>query len=374
MKHCTVRKHRIAHQWAFCALLAAGLVASSQALALKAVTIDVNPGISTGGVNYSTPGASDQAVYSYTINDGQAVSDTIPVQICMTAYETGWTSIAFTFGTPSAGLPGVTVSANQTFSALTSGSPTPTPDCRSGSISIATGALASGPIGTSYVSNITFGETGHNPTGTANRPNLNFVDIKKIQIKVTVLPVTSNVSCFLTDSDGNFLTDCSGVPVDESASDAGRFALVVNKRGTQVASNPGQFYYNLVWWNKTGTQQTVDVDIARDGVVPHGQQALHAAVFNGYLEPLTPGEFAAANANGIPEGHDDQVTGVQVPAGASLLVTYHLEWAGLGQPVPGDCATTCAEANQFMGVVGVVSGAGIAEEECSVSARGYRKK
>lgn len=367
-------KHPILHQWASRAVVALCLVLSGEALAAKTVTIDANPGISTGGVNFSTPGASDQAVYSYTINDGQAVNDTIPVEICMTAYESGWTSIAFTFGTPSAGLPGVTASANQTFSALTSGSPTPTPDCRSGSIGIATGALTSGLLGTSYVSNISFGDASPLPATGANKPQLSFADFKKIQIKVTVLPVSSNVSCFLTDSDGNFLTDCGGAPVDESASDAGRFALVVNKRGTEVASNPGQFYYNLVWWNKTGALQTVDVSIARDGVVPHGQQALHAAVFNGYLEPLTQSEFLAANANGIPEGHDDQVTGVQVPAGASLLVTYHLEWSGLGQPVPSDCADLCSDANQFMGVVGVVSGAGIAEEECSVSALGYRKK
>ncbi len=365
-------KHRILQQWASCAVVALCLGLSSEAFAAKTVTIDVDPGTSNGGVNYSTPGASDQAIYSYTINDGQAVNDTIPVQICMTNYETGgWTSIAFTFGTPSPGLPGVSVSANQTFLSTTA---VPPDDCRAGSIVIASGALASGLTGTTYTSNIIFGDASPLPSGTANKPQLSFVDIKKIQIKVNVQPVTTNVSCFLSDSEGNFLNRCDGTPVAHSASDAGRFALVVNKRGTEVASNPGQFYYNLVWWNKTGAAQTVDVDIARDGVVPHGQQALHAAVFNGYLDPLTPNEFALANANGIPEGHDDSVVGVEVPAGASLLVTYHLQWAGLGEPVPVNCAGTCAEANQHMGVVGVVSGTGIAEEECSVSAKGYRKK
>ncbi len=360
-------KHRIL-QWASCAVVALCLGLSGEAFAAKTVTIDVNPGTSTGGVNYSTPGASDQAIYNYTINDGQAVNDTLPVQICMTAYQTGWTSIAFTFGTPSAGLPGVTPSVNQTFT------PSTTPDCRAGSVVIASGPLTSGPTGTTYTSNIIFGDASPVPGTGVNKPQLSFFDIKKIQIKVNVQPVTSNVNCFLSDSEGNFLTRCDGIPVTDSASDEGRFALVVNKRGTEVATNPGQFYYNLVWWNKTGAQQTVDVDIGRDGVVPHGQQALHAATFNGYLNPLTPFEFAQANANGIPEGHDDSVVGIEVPAGASLLVTYHLEWAGLGQPVPNDCAGICGDANQFMGVVGVVSGVGIPEEECGVSALGYRKK
>lgn len=78
------------------------------------------------------------------------------------------------------------------------------------------------------------------------------------------MPVSgSNVSCFLTNSDGAFLADCDGVLVTESGSDEGRFAIVVNKKQIGVATNPGQFYYNLIWHNTTGAQQTVDVEFER---------------------------------------------------------------------------------------------------------------
>lgn len=344
----------------------AGVIFAQPAMAAKAVNIDINP-----EAGYSTPGASDNAVYVYSIFDGQAVNDTIDVQVCMTGYETGWTSVDVSFGTPNGGLPGVTVPANQTFYAST----TTLPDCRNVAISIATGALASGVAGTTYVSNIQLADANPSPSTGSSKPQVTFADIKKIQIQVNVQPnASSNVNCFLTDSEGNFLTDCAGVPVAESGSDDGRFAIIANKRGIEVATNPGQFYYNLVWWNKTGVSQTVDVDMLRTGVNPHGQQALHAAVFNGYLDPLTPDEFALANADGIPEGHDDAVAGVEVPAGASLLVTYHLQWAGLGDPVPAGCAGTCAEANQLISVTGTVSGTGIATEDCTAEAYGYKKK
>lgn len=348
----------------------AGFLFVQPVMAVKNVNIDVNQSDSSGGVNYSINGVN--AFYQYTIYDGQAVNDTIPVQICMTGYETGWTSLAITYGNQAGPLPGVTAPADETFLSNAA-----TPDCRNGQITIASGALnlTDPNVSENFNANFSLADDSPNPSGTANKPQAVFADIKNFHIQVTVLPsVGSNVSCFLTDSEGNFLKDCAGTPVTESGSDDGRFAIVANKKQIEVATNPGQFYYNLVWHNTTGTAQSVDVALARTGLSSKGRQALHAAIFNGYLNPLTQTEFDEANENGIPEGSDDTVSGIVVPAGSSLLVTYHLEWTGLGAPVPANCAGTCATANQEAAVTGTVSGSGITTEACTAKAYGYKKQ
>jgi hypothetical protein len=347
-------------------VLLAGMFFIQPAMAARTVTIDMNPSNSNGAVNYSTNGSSNEnVVYQYTITDGQSVTDTIPVQLCMLGSDPGWTSVDVSFGSPAGNLSVVTPPANQTFYQATA-----TPDCTSGlKITIATGALTTGNY------NANFNLQGVNPVpGTgANRPNVSFYDFKNIHIKVTVLPAEgSNVSCYMTDSEGMFLADCDGNPVTVSGSDNGRFRIVASKKSIEVSTNPGQFYYNLVWLNTTGATQTVDVEFARTGVNPHGTNALHAMVFNSYEAPLTPAEFATANADGIPEGADDAVSGVEVPDGSTLLVTYHLVWNGLGAPVPGGCATNCPTANQQISVTGTVNGEGIAEV-CTAGARGYKK-
>lgn len=352
-----------------CAVIFSGLLLADSAWAAKSVSIEVEPAQTVGGVTVDVKGAV--ATYQYTIYDGQSVTDTIPVEICMTGYETGWTSLAVTFGTQGGSLSGVTPPANQTFFGNTA-----PPDCRELNIEIATGALTLANPGASqnFNANFSLSDTALAPETGTNKPQASLTSVKNIHIRVTVLPAASNLSCFLTDSEGNFLTDCAGVPVTASGSDGGRFAIVANKKLIEVATNPGQFYYNLVWHNATGITQAVDVEFNREGtVVPKGRQAIHAAVFNGYLNPLTNAEFEAANVNGIAEGADDAVSGIEVPAGASLLVTYHLEWSGLGSPIPANCATNCSSANQRVAVTGQVSAEGIATEQCKAEAFGYRK-
>jgi hypothetical protein len=345
-----------------------GFVFSGAVFAAKTVNTDVNPSSSTGGVNYNIDGVN--AVYQYTIYDGQAVNDTIPVQVCMTGSETGWTSIGVTFGTQAGPLPGVTPPAIQTF--LSSAT---IPDCRTVSITIATGALnlTDPNVTQNFNANFNLSDTSPQPSTGSNKPQVSWTDVKNYQIKVTVLPATSNVSCFLTDSEGNFLTKCDGTPVTESGSDEGRFAIVANKKNIEVATNPGQLYYNLVWFNSTGSAHTVNVNFSRTGLSPQGRQAIHAALFNGYMDPMTQTDFAAANEYGVPEGSDDKVLGINVPAGNSLLVTYHLEWTGVGLTVPLGCTNNCDDANQTASVTGTVSGTGITAESCTATAYGYKK-
>ena len=333
------------------------------AMALKNVYIDANPSTSEpGGISPDINGVN--AVYNYTVYDGESITDTIPVALCMTGYETGWTSIDVSFGSTSGPLNGVTLPADQTFL------PGATPDCRLLNIQIATGPLSEG----NYSAN--FNLDGDNPipdTGNS-KPKVTFADVNNFHISVEVLPaVGSDVSCFLTDSSGMFLMDCEGALVTESGSEDGRFAIVANKKGIQVATNPGQFYYNFVWLNTTGSEQTVDVTFDRTGVIHHGAQAIHSAVFNGYLSTVNPPVFDEANSDGIPDGTDDEALNIVVPEESSLLVTYHLTWADRREPVPVDCALNCEEANQLIEITGTVSGSGIETESCTSSALGYKK-
>lgn len=347
-----------------------GMLLAGEAQAARSVSIGVSSSNSNSGVNASLMQNGVTATYQYTVYDGQGVTDTIPVQICMNAYQADWVSMKVTFGNQASNLPGVTPPADQTFS---NGSQLP--DCRSVSIQIATGplSLTDSSVAQNFNANFSLSDISPSPSTGAARPQANFTNIQNVHIRVTVLPAVGNVSCFLTDSEGNFLSDCSGAPVSESGSDDGRFAIVANKRNIEVATNPGQFYYNLVWHNATGSSQTVNVNMARSGLAPKGRQALHAAIFNGYLDAMTPADFAAANEYGVPDGSDDKVQGVTVPSGSSLLVTYHLEWMGLGAPVPSGCAGSCGQANQRAAVTGTVSGSGITTETCKADAFGYKK-
>jgi hypothetical protein len=180
-------------------------------------------------------------------------------------------------------------------------------------------------------------------------------------------------SCFLTDSSGLLLADCAGAPVTASGSSDGRFIIVVNKKNIEVATNPGQFYYNFIWRNAGVVPQTVSVAFSRLGVAPQGAQALHSWVTHRFGGPITTSEFDATNEIGLPSGSDDNVGPVSVPPGDSLIVTYHLEWTGIGGQAPSTCATSCATANQIISVTGTVSGPYITTQTCTAEARGYKK-
>ena len=61
------------------------------------------------------------------------------------------------------------------------------------------------------------------------------------------------------------------------------------------------FYYNFIWVNTTGNDQTIDVDFVREGVAPKGAQAIHYAVFSTDLVPLDTSVFDQTNVNGTPD-------------------------------------------------------------------------
>ena len=180
----------------------------------------------------------------------------------------------------------------------------------------------------------------------------------------------STGTCFITDSSFNFLLDCANAEVTSGT--GGRFTIQVNKKNIEVATQPGQFYYNLLWTN-TGGDRTVTVVFTRSGVHPHGTQAIHASVFPSF-PVLSFFNFDLVN-NDIPSGADDVLDAVFVPAGDTLWVDYHLEWDGLGGPAPTDIGLTCATANQTFTVSGTVSntaGGAVLAGPCIAGASGYK--
>lgn len=347
-------------------------------LASKLSAVNPNPSATVS----VTPGTSSQLtvvpghtgnnwVYSYTIYDGGSVIDTLPIVVCVTEQnDNAWVSfdIGFSSGGGNLSSTQVTAPGDLTFSYVSS---TALPGCQTAYMEVSTGTLS--------LSNPTVSQTfnrNYNVSATNKNPNNMSVgaggDTPNVKVQVTVLPQTSHISCFITDSDGNFLTTCTGEAVNDSGSTAGRFGIVVNNRkNIQVATNPGQFYYNVLWENTTGSPQTVSVSFARNGVDPQGAQAIHAMAFAPPFSGISADDFDALN-EGLPGGSNDLIQNITVPDGWTLWVDYHLEWSGIGTSASG-IGASCSLANKPWAVQATVSGAGITSETCTAGAIGYAK-
>lgn len=335
------------------------------------VTVEVTPMTSTPyGIPPSTPGMSPgNRIYLYDpIAAGTGISDNIPVRLCITGSSGTWNSFTLEFAPDgmAGNLPGVTNPADVTFS---SSEVTGLPFCKQVTIVLNTGALSDIDPDVDYTKNILVREK----SGTADPSSRFNVTVREgDHIKIRVRVATPNgPTCFATDSDFNFLLDCSGAEV--KSGDSGRFAIVANKKNVEVATNPGQFYYNLLWKNTSTSPKTVTVTFSRSGVNPKGAQAIHASLFAppfDIYDDVTQANFNGVNDD-IPSASDDVLESVVVPAGYTLWVTYHLEWSGLGGAAPGGIALTCAGANQTWNVTATLSGD--ASGSCTAGATGYKK-
>lgn len=195
-----------------------------------------------------------------------------------------------------------------------------------------------------------------------------------IHIVVNIVAAPTRISCFMTDSDGNFLQKCDGTLANQPGETDGTFAIVVNGKNKEVATNPGQFYYNLIWNNDTGVDQVVEVDFPTlTGAMPNGANALHWLTFptNGF-GGVTPSDFDAV-IQGNPAGANGPIQNITVPSNSTLYVTYHLEWSGIGSAPPNNCAIGCPNANQQLLVDAVVKGT-FGQDECEAGALGYKNQ
>ena len=333
---------------------------------------------SPGGVFPATNGNS--TFYVFTVPDGGSLTDGIPVQFCITGEQnTNWASFQVQVGQIGNGgnLPGVTLPGNVTFTSAETIPASNLPVCKTATININTGPLflTDPNAAQQFVKNLNISDVTPLPATGSSKPAVHWSGSTEIHIRVLVNPATGQkISCFITDSSGSFLTACDGSVVDQSGSDDGRFAIVANKKNPplEVSTNPGQFYYNVLYYNSGSAPITVDVLFSRSAVSPKGTQAIHAALFSPPFSGVTQDGFNDVN-DAIPEGTDDQVLGVTIPSGWTMWVDYHLQWDGLGFPVPSNCATECPKANQAFSVTGTVTETGGHSETCTAGARGYKK-
>ncbi|MGH8248430.1 MAG: hypothetical protein ACREUU_18580 [Gammaproteobacteria bacterium] len=180
--------------------------------------------------------------------------------------------------------------------------------------------------------------------------------------------------CFLTDSSYNLLTDCSGAEVWAN----GTFQIVTKANGKIVATNPGQFYYNLIWTNP-GASQPITINLTSSNLVPHGANAVHAMVFDssGFVDDKETWDMV--NQNGTPCGPSGPCT-VTVGTGQILWVTWHLQFSLIGSSSTG-IANTCGGAGSVaISATGTLStGGSLASggtpvaDPCTASASGYLK-
>ena len=327
--------------------------------------------------------------YFFSKAYGGSLAETIPVEVCLVSVTNpnGWTwDDTVEVQAPTPGVPGVSVNptswAFDETSAVRNTSTYPNasddPACQPGTVTIDTGALTpGGSLPQTLTSNTHFKMSG---TGTSSNPDagrgktsstLDDPNSIKIKVEVTEALPTSRVSCYITNSEGDVLQKCNGELANESGEVDGTFAIVANKKGKAVATNPGQFYFNLFWKNDTGSAQTVSVSLAKTGLIPHGAQAVHWL-----LIPTNSGvdldDFDTVNM-GNPAGTSGQVNGIVVPNGDTLYITYHLEWSGVGATAPA-CGACGNALNVPVSVTGTVTGSFGGPDICTSGALGFSQQ
>jgi hypothetical protein len=199
-------------------------------------------------------------------------------------------------------------------------------------------------------------------------------------------PLPTTVTCFISDSNFNPLTDCQGNPINYPASggDNGDFLVMLNAKGVEVSTNPGQFYYNLLYTNTTGSTQYLTVTLApNSSVTAQGTNSVHWWVFDNPLAPPTLANFNTVNAgnkNGKSLTIGTVANPIVVNDGQTLYVDMHLAWSGTGQKPPASpplvsFTTGCSLAPTGTGflVTGTVNFSDGTYGTCNASADGYGK-
>lgn len=338
-------------------------------------TLEATANTSSGGIVPFTPGqAPNQYFYYYSCAfTGAHTSDSINIDLALdntngTSPQNGTASFNVT------GSPDLVSAISLSSSSIV------LPDDGSTHTLTITIALNSLPAGV-YEANVLIAGT---PSNQVQGPSHNTIHIRVI----TGCVLNANTTrCFLTDSQFNLLSDCSGAPVSDPT--GGTFAIVVNSKKTVVSTNPGQFYYNLLWTNDTGSTHTVELDFTRENLIPQGTNAVHAEIFaSGAVDITTPllSQFDMVNNDGIPCGAaltNPTVckTDVTVEDGQTLWVTWHLAYENIGQRTTSlSLINACDEAlHNDDGTIRAScavkdSGSGALLTSCDTSAQGYLKK
>lgn len=162
-----------------------------------------------------------------------------------------------------------------------------------------------------------------------------------IQFHVTS-PSSTSPKCFF--SDGNFagLLNCAGEPIENSSGVTFTIVPGGKGQGTIVSTNPGQFFYNMAWYNNTGNPQTIQFSIvASNNLASVGAKPVHAYAFTGDItDNLTDSQFNSQPGEGIPCGNPDITQGgssctISVPAGDTIWIVWHVSYSQIGNGTSG---------------------------------------
>jgi hypothetical protein len=303
------------------ALAVAAFIGPASATPAVSTNIEfgIYPHMSTSGQVPTQMNSNTPIVYTFTVNSGDAFSDTIPLNVCLDSVTTGdltsWSdqvakdNIAgdFSGDVTLSGSPWTFTDASLVSTGGHNASDT---GCQSGSLAISIPAGMLTTVGNNvYTTNIHFKTQNNSNPSTPPKLVDTFGTAKHIQLQFNVVEAadSSRITCFMTDSEGNLLTDCNGDEVTASGAEDGVFAIVTKKNG------------------------------------------------------------------GNPAGATGDISNITVPAGDTLYVTYHLEWDGVGKTA--NCGACGDQANAQVSVEGQVSGSfGGSPDICTSGALGYNKK
>jgi hypothetical protein len=202
-----------------------------------------------------------------------------------------------------------------------------------------------------------------------------------IHIQITIGgacdPAPSGPDCLLTSSTFAPLTDCAGNEVKSNT--GGTFAIVTNAKNKIVSTNPGSFYYNLIWKNNTGSDKVVQIGFDPTNLIPQGANAIHAYTFNGSGFTKSATNFDLVNQDGTPCGTLGPCT-ILVADGDVLWATWHGQYGEITKAVTDQlsaCAETCTSTSSIS-VTGtltdVTTSLHTSIGSCTASACGYVKK
>jgi len=157
---------------------------------------------------------------------------------------------------------------------------------------------------------------------------------------------------------------------------------VANHQGRIVSTNPGQFYYNMIWTNNAATPEAVTINLAANNLVPMGANSVHAMTFNSGGFTQNASSFDMVNTNGVPCGPSGPCT-ITVAAGDTLWVTWHLQYGPIGTSANGlpDWGTVCpnptgasaCDGQSAISATGTLTNSSSTLYTCTASACGYLK-
>jgi hypothetical protein len=337
----------------------------------QADTLEITPMTSAGGVSPTVPGnAPDQWFYAYALASGSSLNDSLPVQFVL-GDTNGKPGDTVTVDVKIVGTPGLAdaVSASS-FSIADNGLPV------TQSVVINTQTLPDGV----YSANLQFSTSAKQ--AKPSRANIHIMvmvgsgssqtdsDSEGTDLKPPAgPPIPLGSLCFFTDGGLNPLSDCSGTPVTTSS--GGTFVIIANPKGKVVATNPEQFYYNVVWSNP-GPDTSVEIDLSSSGLEPMGKNSVHALTFNSTAFTQDASSFDMVNHNGAPCGPAGPCT-ILVHAGDTLWASWHLEYSKTGTPA-SQISNTCPGNAGVSATATLKDDSGNTLATGTATASGYLKK